>query len=170
MRHNPALLLELARMLQDKSLGELVVVSEGPGVDWLAERAAAEKISTLKRLGFQPFEHLSDVLGSADVLVAILEPDAGVFCVPSKVLSYLCAGRPVLLAVPTENLVSRIVAEQGAGLGVEPTDVAGFCAAALELAKSPALREKAGRAARQYAETHFDVERITDRFEQILRG
>ncbi|MEX2093798.1 MAG: glycosyltransferase family 4 protein [Pirellulales bacterium] len=170
MRHNPALLLELARMLQDKSLGELVVVSEGPGVDWLAEQAAAEKISTLKRLGFQPFEHLSDVLGSADVLVAILEPDAGVFCVPSKVLSYLCAGRPVLLAVPTENLVSRIVAEQGAGLGVEPTDVAGFCAAALELAKSPALREKAGRAARQYAETHFDVERITDRFEQILRG
>ena len=170
MRHNSALLLELARMLQDKSLGELVVVSEGPGVDWLVKQAAVEKISTLKRLDFQPFEHLSDVLGSADVLVAILEPDAGVFCVPSKVLSYLCAGRPVLLAVPTENLVSRIVAEQGAGLGVEPTDVAGFCAAALQLAESPALREKAGRTARQYAETHFDVERITDRFEQILRG
>jgi len=144
MRHNPALLLELARMLQDKSLGELVVVSEGPGVDWLVERAAAENISTLKRLGFQPFEHLSDVLGSADVLVAILEPDAGVFCVPSKVLSYLCAGRPVLLAVPTENLVSRIVAKQGAGLGVEPNNVAGFSAAALQLAESPALREKAG--------------------------
>ena len=170
MRHNPALLLELARMLQEKSLGELIVVSEGPGVEWLAQQAAAENITTLKRLGFQPFDVLPDVLGSADVLVAILEPDAGVFCVPSKVLSYLCAGRPVLLAVPQENLVSRIVAHEGAGLVVEPTDLAGFCAAALQLAESPALREKAGKAARHYAESHFGIDRIADRFEQILRG
>jgi glycosyltransferase involved in cell wall biosynthesis len=170
MRHNPALLLELARMLQEKSLGELIVVSEGPGVEWLAQQATAENITTLKRLGFQPFDVLPDVLGSADVLVAILEPDAGVFCVPSKVLSYLCAGRPVLLAVPQENLVSRIVAHEGAGLVVEPTDLAGFCAAALQLAESPALREKTAKAARHYAESHFGIDRIADRFEQILRG
>jgi glycosyltransferase involved in cell wall biosynthesis len=167
MRHNPALLLELARMLQQKSLGQLVVVSEGPGVEWLDAEAAKQDITTLKRLSFQPFETLPDVLGSADVLVAILEPDAGVFCVPSKVLSYLCAGRPVLLAVPLENLVSRIVKNEGAGLGVDPLDVDGFTAAALQLAESPALRETAGHAARHYADTHFDIERITDRFEQI---
>jgi len=109
-------------------------------------------------------------LGSADVLVAILEPDAGVFCVPSKVLSYLCAGRPVLLAVPAENLVSRIVVEHDAGLVVEPTDLAGFRAAALRLAESPQLREQAGAAARHYAESHFDIDHIADRFERILRG
>jgi glycosyltransferase involved in cell wall biosynthesis len=170
MRHNPALLLELARMLQQKSLGQLVVVSEGPGVDWLAAQAAAAKLITLKRLGFQPFDQLPDVLGSADVLVAILEPDAGVFCVPSKVLSYLCAGRPVLLAVPTENLAARIVVECGAGLVVDPTDLIGFTTAALQLAESPALRDRCGQAARHYADTHFDIERICDRFEHILRG
>jgi glycosyltransferase involved in cell wall biosynthesis len=170
MRHNPALLLELARVLQQKSLGQLLVVSEGPGVDWLAEQAAAASLSTFKRLGFQPFDQLPDVLGSADVLVAILEPDAGVFCVPSKVLSYFCAGRAVLLAVPTENLAARIVVDCGAGLVVEPTDMAGFCAAGLRLAESSALRDDCGQAARRYADTHFDIERIGDRFEQILRG
>jgi glycosyltransferase involved in cell wall biosynthesis len=170
MRHNPALLLELARMLQEKSLGEVVVVSEGPGVEWLAQQAATANLTTLKRLGFQLFGVLPDVLGSADVLVAILEPDAGVFCVPSKVLSYLCAGRAVLLAVPRENLISRIVVDCGAGLVVEPTDLSGFCAAALQLAESPTLREQSGQAARRYAESHFDVERICDRFEHILRG
>ena len=76
---------------------------------------------------------LPDVLGSADVLVAILEADAGVFSVPSKVLSYFCAGRPVLLAVPRENLAAKIVVESGAGLVVEPSDVAGFCRAAQQL-------------------------------------
>lgn len=170
MKHNPALLLELARMLDRNSSGELIVVSEGAGVEWLAEQAAREEIGSLRCLGFQPFEVLPDVLGSADVLVAILEADAGVFSVPSKVLSYLCAGRPVLLAVPKENLAAKIVVECGAGPVVEPTDIRGFCAAAQTLIDSPKLREQYGRAARHYAETHFDIGRIGDQFEAILRG
>jgi glycosyltransferase involved in cell wall biosynthesis len=110
------------------------------------------------------------VLGSADVLVAILEADAGVFSVPSKVLSYLCAGRSVLLAVPKENLAARIVLQCGAGPVVEPTDIRGFCAEAQHLIDSPTIREQNGCAARHYAETHFDIRRIADRFEEILRA
>jgi glycosyltransferase involved in cell wall biosynthesis len=99
-----------------------------------------------------------------------LEADAGVFSVPSKVLSYLCAARPVLLAVPAENLAARIVAENGAGLVVEPSDLAGFCTAARQFAESQDHRETCGRAARQYAESHFDIGRICDQFEKILSG
>lgn len=170
MKHNPALLLELARMLERDSSGELIVVSEGAGVEWLAEQAADAELSTLRCLGFQPFEDLPDVLGSADVLVAILEADAGVFSVPSKVLSYLCAGRPLLLAVPKENLAARIVVECGAGPVVEPADLRGFCAEAKQLIESPQLRMKQGQAARNYAESHFDIRLIGDQFESILTG
>jgi colanic acid biosynthesis glycosyl transferase WcaI len=170
MKHNPALLLELARMLDRDEMGELFVVSEGAGVEWLAEQAANEELNSLRCLGFQPFEDLPDVLGSADVLVAILEADAGVFSVPSKVLSYLCAGRPVLLAVPRENLAAKIVVECGAGPVVEPADLQGFCAEAKHLIESPQLRERYGKSAREYAESHFDIRRIGDRFEAILRG
>jgi glycosyltransferase involved in cell wall biosynthesis len=169
MKHNPALLLELARLLDRNSSGELIVVSEGAGVEWLAEQSARENLRSLRCLGFQPFEMLPDVLGSADVLVAILEPDAGVFSVPSKVLSYFCAGRPVLLAVPRENLAAKIVVESGAGLVVEPSDLAGFCAAAQELIDSPQLRTTYGHAARHYAESHFDIRLIGDQFEAILK-
>ncbi len=169
MKHNPVLLLELARMLDRDSSGELIVVSEGAGVEWLAEQAASDEIGTLRCMGFQPFEALPDVLGSADVLVAILEADAGVFSVPSKVLSYLCAGRPVLLAVPSENLAAKIVDECGAGLTVEPSDMIGFRGAAQRLIDSTELRQKCGEAARRYAETNFDIRRIGDQFEAILR-
>jgi glycosyltransferase involved in cell wall biosynthesis len=170
MKHNPALLLELARMLDRYDSGELIVVSEGPGVEWLAEEAAREELSSLRCLGFQPFEELPDVLGSADVLVAILETDAGVFSVPSKVLSYLCAGRAVLLAVPKVNLAAKIVLDCGAGPVVEPSDIAGFCSAAKRLIESPQQREEQGRAARAYADTHFNIRHIGDQFESILRG
>lgn len=168
MKHNPALLLELARSLDRGQRGELIVVSEGAGVEWLAEQANAEGIKSLRCMGFQPFEALPDVLGSSDVLVAILEADAGVFSVPSKVLSYLCAARPVLLAVPSENLAAKIVVESGAGIAVEPNDITGFCAAAEKLIASPELRTKSAQAARRYAEAHFDIKQIGDRFEAIL--
>ena len=170
MKHNPALLLELAQMLDRDRLGELIVVSEGAGVDWLTREASARGITSLRCLGFQPFEALPDVLGSADILVAILEADAGVFSVPSKVLSYLCAGRPVLLAVPPENLAAKIVVECGAGRVVAPSDLAGFCAAARGLIDAPDTRDQCGQAAREYAETHFDIDAIADRFEAILSG
>ena len=168
MKTNPALLLELARMLDRDSSGELTVVSEGPGVDWLAAEAARQNIRSLRCLGFQPFNQLPDVFGSADVLVAILEAEAGVFAVPSKVLSYLCAGRPLLLSIPKENLAAKIVVQCGAGFVAEPDDVKGLCAAAEQLIRSPQLRQQFSQAARHYAETHFDIHRIGDQFEAIL--
>ena len=163
MKHNPALLLGLAQRFPE---AEVVVVSQGAGQDWLRERGAASR--NLRLLPFQPFDVLPEVLGAADVLVAVLEPDAGVFSVPSKVLTYLCAGRPVLLAVPPENLAARIVAEHEAGLVVPPTDAAAFLDAADALVADAGRRERLGANARSYAERHFDIAAITDRFEPIL--
>jgi glycosyltransferase involved in cell wall biosynthesis len=168
MRHNPALLLELARTLETGRHGELIVVSEGPGVEWLAAEARRAGIRSLQCLPFQPFDDMPNVLASADVLVAILEPDAGVFCVPSKVLTYMCAQRPLLLAVPKENLAAKIVVQSGAGIVVEPNNVEGFCAGAVDLAGSPEQRMVCGASARRYAEENFDISRICDRFERIL--
>jgi glycosyltransferase involved in cell wall biosynthesis len=86
------------------------------------------------------------------------------FSVPSKVLSYLCAGRPVLAAVPPGNLAARVVARAGAGITVDPTDKGAFIAGALDLLADPSP----GRAARKYAERTFDIAAIGERFESIL--
>ena len=67
----------------------LVVVSEGRGADWLAEQGRNEP--ALRLLPYQPYDRLPEVLASADVLIAVLEPEAGAFSVPSKILTYLCA-------------------------------------------------------------------------------
>ena len=94
--------------------------------------------------GFKPFSEMPEAMAAADVLVAVLEPDAGVFSVPSKVLAYLCGGRPVLLAVPPENLAARIVARETAGLVVPPDDAAGFLAHAETLMARSDLRDDDG--------------------------
>src|SRR5581483_7162574 len=102
------------------------VISEGLGRQYLEARRRELQLSNLRLLDFQPHPVLSQVTASADVLVAMVEKDAGAFSVPSKVLTYLCAGRPILLAVPLRNLAARIVTRSGAGLVVDPEDVPGF--------------------------------------------
>ncbi len=166
LKHNPKLLLNLAHRIPH----EIIVISQGAGVEWLREQKKIENAKNLRFLPFQPFEDLPDVLGSADVLVAILTPEAGVFSVPSKVLTYLCAGRPLLLAVPPSNQAAQIVREHEAGLVVKPSNNRGFLEAGARLASDAALRETMGTNARAYAEQHFGIEPIADRFEAILTG
>ena len=85
-------------------------------------------------------------------------------------LAYLCGGRPVLLAVPAENLAARIVAREAAGLVVPPDDAAGFLAHAETLMAQSDLRDAMGRNARAYAEATFPVTAIADRMERVLES
>jgi glycosyltransferase involved in cell wall biosynthesis len=169
LKHNPALLLEVAKRLQaDEPEARLVVVSEGLGADWLRERSS--DLPTLVQLPFQPFDRLADVIGTADIVIAILEPEAGVFSVPSKVLTYLAAGRPIIGAIPAENLAARLIAGNRAGLVVSPLDLGALAAACIDLMGREHDRVEMGRRARAYAESAFDIGRIADRFEVVLRA
>ena len=168
LKHNPDLLLQLAHHFKEDPGVRVVVVSEGLGAQWLENQRRLQNLDNLLIIGFQPFETLPQVLASADILVAILEPDAGSYSVPSKVLTYLCAKRPLLLAVPTENLAARLVEQQQAGLTVDPNDTQAFIGAADRLFTCASFRSKLGDNGRAYAEAEFAIDLLAERFEQIL--
>lgn len=168
LKHNPDLLLQLALHWKTRDHVKIVVVSQGPGADWLRQKCAENSLDNLLVLDFHSHDQFPHVLASADVLLTLLEADAGVFSVPSKVLTYLCAGRPLLLAVPPENLAARIVCQHAAGLVVSPGDLTGWITASETLYADQELRRKFAARAVQYADQHFDIQRITDRFEEIL--
>lgn len=163
IKHRPDLLYKLAESLRGHA--RVVVLSEGPGRRYLERMPALENLTLL---GFQPYDRLSEVLASADVLIATLEADAGQFAVPSKVLSYLCAGRPILFAAPKENLAASVVTRSGGGIVIDPDDLEAWTGAATRLALDPQSREEMGVRARKYAERAFDIRAITDKFEGIL--
>ena len=169
MKHNPDILRELAVAFRRDPQVQIVVISEGPGADYLARCRKMENLTNLKILPFQPFAEIPNINATADLLVAILEKDAGVFSVPSKVLTYLCAGRPILAAIPSQNLAARIISRSKAGICVEPTDVNGFLMAARELRQNLSLRQACSIASRAYAENNFNVEIIASRFEECFK-
>lgn len=163
LKHLPNLLYVLAKTLG--ATCKVVVVSEGVGREYL------EKMPTLENLvllDFQPYDRLSEVLATADVLLATLESDASRFAVPSKILSYLCAGRPLLMAAPRSNLAAAVIERSGAGLVVDPEKSTEWVEAARHLASDWNLRSILGSKARRYSEQAFDIRNIAIAFENIL--
>lgn len=169
MKHNPRLLLHLAEGMAARPDIRVVVASEGRGADYLRAEAKTRSLTGLVVLPFQPYDRLPEVMGTADVLLALLNREAGVFSVPSKILSYLCAGRPILGSIPSANLAAQILTEAHAGVVVAPEDEGAFLAQARVLAAGePANLTAMGLAARRFAEENFDIEAIVARFTEIL--
>lgn len=169
LKHAPELLPMLASRVRELGVDvRLVVVNTGPAEEVVRATAARLEVP-LTYLPFQPYERLPEVLGSGDVLVVLLEKSAGAFSVPSKTLSYLCAGRPVIGLMPAENLAAQLL--DRAGCAVEVPDESGVDDAAkwvAEVLSSPVLEADLRSSTRVLAEAEFSLEGCADRFERIL--
>jgi glycosyltransferase involved in cell wall biosynthesis len=166
---NPKLLVELAERLRGRSDVQIVAVSEGAGAECVAQDARSRGLANLRVLPFQPYETYGEVLASSDVLLAMIDADAGVLFVPSKVTSYLCAGRPIVMAAPWQNSAAKSVADSGGSRVVPPADADAMAAAVLAFVDDQQLRQQAGERARAYAERTFEISSIADRFERLLQ-
>jgi colanic acid biosynthesis glycosyl transferase WcaI len=171
LKHDPELLVALANALAAGDTGaRMVVVSQGPGRELLQRRRLEAGLENLVLLDYQPHEQVGEMLGAADVLVAILEPGAGVFSVPSKVFAYMSAGRPVVASIPPTNQAAEVLRAAGAGVCVSPGDRDGFLTAVVDLLGDAERRRRLGDSGRAYALDHFAREPIADRIARILAG
>jgi glycosyltransferase involved in cell wall biosynthesis len=168
LKHNPQHLVTLARRIASRSDTRLLVISEGVGANFLKEQKELLNLAKLEILPYQPFSDLPDVFGSADILLVLLEPEAGIFSVPGKVLSHLCAGRPQVGLIPRGNRASRVIDESCGGIAIDPGCPDDFIDAVVRLVESPEERAILGRNARAYAEREFDITRIAEVFERII--
>jgi len=171
-KHNPQLLVDVLRGALDEGIPTaLVVVSEGQPADELAALSARESGLPLRVIPFEPAQSLPDVLGSADVLVALLEPEATTFSIPSKVLSYMAAGRPILGLMPDGNPAAADILSTGGH--VSPPDRDGAKSSIGWLAELNSDRSRVtaiGRRSREVAERKFDIVTVGKQFERILES
>lgn len=169
LKHNPRLLVQLAAAVRDRGTpAHLTVVTEGHAANEVADEARKLGVP-ITLLPFQPYERLSEVLGSGDVLLVVLDQSAGAFSVPSKTLSYLCAARPILGLMPDENVAAHLIdAAGGCVLAPDRTSIPAAADWVVEVLDDSDMWEKLGRRARELAEREFDLNGCATKFEEIL--
>ena len=152
----------LAALARLNGAGPLAVfIGDGPERESLLRRAAKLGLRRVRFLEAVPREDVPALLASADIAVVPLKirlPGA----VPSKIYEAMASGVPVLLVADGE--AADIVRKAGAGLVVEPGDVAGLADAFARLAGDPEERRQMGRAGRDSALSRFDRSAITEGF------
>lgn len=146
-------LVDAARLLSG-SPGLIVVVGDGSQRRALEEHSRG--ITNLRFIGLVDEQLYPVVLAAADVLLVNERPSVGDMSLPSKLTSYLAAGRPVLAAVAVGGASEReLLATSGAAMTVPPGNPRALAAALSLLANDRTRRDAMGAASAAYARRHL---------------
>jgi colanic acid biosynthesis glycosyl transferase WcaI len=143
-------------------------VGDGQLREELERAAALARLENVRFLPFQPRAELAEVQASADVSLVTLAPGRGRTSVPSKVLGYMAAGRPVLAGVDAGCDTAETIRAAGCGVVVPPGDPAALAGALEGLLADAALRERMGASGRLAFERTFGAEAALRRYAEVL--
>jgi colanic acid biosynthesis glycosyl transferase WcaI len=163
-------LLETAERLADRPDILLLCVGEGVAKDDLVAGARERGLANMKFLPFQPEEALADMQAAADAGLVTLLPEAGKSSIPSKVLGYLAAGRPVIASVAEDSDTAAMVREAGCGWVAPSQDAVALANAIRRAADDPEGVRHKGLAARRWLVEHYARAACTVQYERLLTG
>jgi colanic acid biosynthesis glycosyl transferase WcaI len=145
----------------------LSVLGDGPALPAVIEAAEVHgvRVDLLPRV---PPEQVAGVAVDHDALLVNLADDPAFrSTVPSKLITYLALGKPVLAGLAGDG--ADIVRRADAGIAFEPEDLDAAVTALTGLARASddELARMAANARAAY-DAEFDAERLLDRYEQLF--
>ncbi len=153
----------------DRRSAPVQFVLVGDGSQRAALRAAATGVERITFVDPVDADTYPLVLAAADLLLVNERPDMLEMSLPSKLTSYLSAGRPVLAAVPESGWTAAVLEASGAAVRVAPDDAPALVDAALALAADPDGRAERAAAARRYAADRYGAEPALARYADAVR-
>lgn len=158
-------------MGQLADLERLRFVIAGEGSRLASCRDLAEHLSEDRVIIHSPWllDETSSVLRAADVLVLPTRGSQSTASVPSKLISYMLAARPILALAMPQSDIARIIEESGCGWVIAP-DQPALLAAQLRtvVTLDPIERDRRGQAGRRYALQNLTSEVCLPRVISIL--
>lgn len=161
-------LVEAARICAERDAGIRFVII-GDGSQRAAVQAQGHGLDNLDFL--DPLDGLRypQSLAAADLLVVNERPGVGDMSLPSKLTSYLSAGRAVIAAVGCDGATAAELSRTGGAAElVRPGDPAAFADGVLGLRSRPAQCHEMGRRGLQYAQAHLSREAAAARLDALI--
>lgn len=161
-------LIEAASRLQDLKDFQLVLIGRGESEPELRTMVEEKGLPNVLLIGHQPMTEIHRFYALAEVLLAHLRPDPLFeMQIPSKVVSYLACGRPILCGIA--GSAADLVEDAGAGLSCPPGDAAAMAGLLRHFYTMTAKeRQRLGESGRRTYLAKYTREVQTHRFAQIL--
>lgn len=163
-------ILDAASLLAEHTDIHIVLIGSGSRTEWLTLQVAERGLRNVRLPGRYPAAQMPAIVAQASALLVTLT-DHPIFSmtVPSKVQTYLAAGRPVIAALRGEG--ARVLEEAGAGIVCEPENPAALANAILTIRAMPseALNEL-GVAGKRYFTENYGPEQLARRLITLLQS
>jgi colanic acid biosynthesis glycosyl transferase WcaI len=145
-----------------------LLVGDGVEQPTLLKMAKDNDLDNVYFLPMQPKEKYPEVLNASDLCLVTLRKEVLTPVVPSKILSIMAAGRPVLASLPLEGDAPRLISEAKAGICIPPGDPEAMAETILQLCQNDRLRSEMGTNGRRYAVEQFSLESCAKRIETLI--
>ena len=130
-----------------------------------AERLRLEHVFFLPLMGEAAY---INALRSADLLIINQAGSIADALIPSRLLTYLLAERPVVAAVNHASETAKFIQQAGCGLIVQPDNPEMLAAGILRLKGDANAGNRMGAAGAAFIRAHFDKKVLLDRFASVL--
>lgn len=145
---NVGVLNDVAALLDDDDQIMFHIMGDGALRDWLEQRVMVLGLRNVSFYGYLPPADVAEFLATkADLGIVSLAPGMIHAAYPSKTMSYLRHGCPILALIEGNSELAQRVVAAGAGMQVDPMDAPGAAAtirlAAAEMERMASMREHA---------------------------
>ncbi|MFC2030398.1 WcaI family glycosyltransferase [Chloroflexota bacterium] len=162
--------LQAAKLLETQDHILFLLVGEGSEKADHVNVVSTEAISNVRLLPLQPREMLPQMLSAADVLLLNQRADVVDMVIPSKLLTYMAAGRPIVAAVHADSEAARYIERAQCGLVVPPEEPDLLANAIRHLREDSELRVCLGAHGRQFAVANLSRQRVLDRYIELFES
>jgi colanic acid biosynthesis glycosyl transferase WcaI len=145
-----------------------LLVGQGEERAELEEKIQQRGLTNIRLLPLQPVESMSRMYAASDALLVNQRKAVEDAVIPSKLLTYMAAGRAVVAAVSERSETARQVRRANCGVVVPAEDPRAMLEAVCALRSAPAFCQRLGKNGRAYAEANFTKSSVLQRYDEFL--
>jgi len=160
--------IEAAHELRDHATIQFHFLGDGAARAALTEQAGELLGKTVHFHGFQPLPVALAFMRSSELGIVSLQPKVIHSAFPSKTMTYLAEGLPLMAMVEAESSLAQLVVEHQVGAAVTQGDASGLAEAIRKLASAPEAHAEMRKRALELSEAEFVPAAALAKWDQLL--
>lgn len=161
-------LIKVLEFYKDKKNIKFLLIGRGTEKQYLFNYINEHNLKNIVKYDYMPRHEYEDLLSSCDIGLIFLDPRFTVPNFPSKTLSYLECGLPIMAAIDKNTDYGKVIEKAKAGFYVINGDIKNFDKKFMELVSNKELRIEMGKNGRHYFETECNVEKSVKILEDFV--
>lgn len=162
------IIIETARLLKGQRDIVFLLAGDGSQKQTLAGLKIKFSLTNLILHPFIPLERYPELVAQCAVGLVTLKKCMTTPVVPSKILGYMAAGKPVIGSLNQKSEANDIIEAAGCGWAKEINGPEDMAEAICKLYENPALKEAMGRNGREYISKNFTLKKSLAAYERLF--